>query len=99
MLIPATSTEYLHVSVTAPQGVDITGTPPKLAILPSTNRSNPVPDDWHTGDWTDGTQARLLIGPDGGTVTLTPGDYRVWINVDPPGVENIVRLSGYLGIT
>jgi hypothetical protein len=99
VLIPASSTEFLHVPVTAPQGVDITGTPPKLAVLPVTNRSNPETGDWHTGDWADGTEARLLIGPDGGAVTLSRGDYRVWVSFDPPGSENIVRLSGYLGIT
>lgn len=99
MLIPATSTEYLHVPVTAPQGVDITGSPPKLAILPAHNRSNPTVGDWKTGAWTSGPEVQLLIGPDGGAVTLTPGDYRVWVSFDPPGSENVVRMAGYLGIT
>lgn len=99
MLIPATSTEFVHVPVTAPAGVDITGTPPKLAVLPVTNRANPVTGDWHTGDWVSGPEARLLVGPDGGALTLTAGDYRVYVSFDPPGSENIVRLSGYLGIT
>jgi hypothetical protein len=98
VLIPASSTEYVHVPVTAPAGVDITGSPPKLAILPVTNRSNPETGDWHTGDW-DGTEARLLVGPDGGAVTLTAGDYRVYVSFDPPGSELIVRLAGYLGVT
>ncbi|GAX57317.1 hypothetical protein [Streptomyces olivochromogenes] len=99
MLIPATSTEYVHVPVTAPAGVDITGTPPKLAFLPVSNRDNPVTSDWQTGTWANGTEARLLIGPDGGALTLAAGDYRVYVSFDPPGSENIVRLSGYLGIT
>ncbi|MFF1547140.1 hypothetical protein [Streptomyces sp. NPDC058291] len=98
MLIPASSTEYLHVPVTAPVGVDITGTPPKLALLPVTNRSNPEPGDWHTGTWGDG-EALLLVGPGGGALTLTAGDYWVYVSFDPPGSENIVRMSGYLGIT
>ena len=99
MELPATSTEYVHADVTAPAGVDITGTPPKLAILPVSTRSNPAAGDWKTGDWTNGTTARLLVGPDGGALTLTAGDYKVWVSVDPPGSENIVRLSGYLGVT
>lgn len=99
MLIPATTTEYVHVPVTAPAGVDITGTLPRLAILPVHNRSNPETGDWKTGEWADGTEARLLVGPEGGALTLTPGDYRVYVSFDPPGSENIVRLSGYLGIT
>ncbi|MEU9436586.1 hypothetical protein [Streptomyces sp. NPDC048252] len=85
--------------MTAPAGVDVTGTPPKLAVLPVTNRANPESSDWHTGDWTDGTEARLLIGPDGGALTLERGDYRVYVSFDPPGSENVVRMSGHLGIT
>lgn len=99
MVIPASSTEFVHVTVTVPAGVDVTNTPPKLAILPVSNRDNPVPDDWHAGDWAEGAEARLLVGPDGGVVTLAKGDYRVYVSFDPPGSENIVRLSGYLGIT
>lgn len=99
MLIPASSTEYLHVPVTAPEGVDLTGVPVKIAVLPASNRSNPILGDWKTGAWTSGPEARVLIGPDGGAVTLTPGDYRVWITFDPPGSENIVRMAGRLSIT
>ncbi len=98
MMIPASSTEYLHIPVTAPVGVDITGSPPRIAILPVSNRTGPEAGDWHTGDWADGA-ARLLVGPDGGAVTLAEGDYRVYVGVDPPGAENIVRLAGYLGVT
>lgn len=99
MVIPASSTEYVHITVTAPTGVDVTSTPPKIAILPMSNRTNPGVADWHTGDWASATEARLLVGPDGGALTLTTGDYRVWVSVDPPGSENIVRLSGYLNVT
>lgn len=98
MVIPASSTEYIHVPVTAPAGVDITGTLPQLAILPVTNRNNPQPADWHVGEWADGSEARLLVGPDG-ALALTAGDHRVWVSFDPPGSENVVRMSGYLGIT
>lgn len=99
MVIPASSTEYVHVPVTAPAGVDVTGTPPKLAILPVANRANPQAGDWKIGAWANGTEARLLVGPDGGALTLTAGDHRVWVSFDPPGSENVVRLSGYLGVT
>jgi hypothetical protein len=99
VLIPSTSTEFLHVPVTAPAGVDITGTPPKIAILASTTRTNPEAGDWKTGDWTDDSEARLLVGPDGGAITLDPGDYRVWVTIDPPGSELIVRLVGYLSVS
>ena len=99
MELPATTTEYVRVPVTPPAGVDITGTPPKLAILPTSNRDNPTVDDWKIAAWASGPEARLLVGPDGGALTLTRGNYRVWVTFDPPGSENIVRMSGYLGIT
>ena len=99
MVIPATTTEYIHIPITPPTGVDLTGTLPKIAILPVSNRTNPGPTDWHTGEWATTTEARLLIGPDSGTLTLTAGDYRVWISVAPPGSEPIVRVSGYLNVT
>lgn len=98
MELPATTTEFIHVPVTPPVGVDITGTPPKLAILPVSNRNNPAAGDWMTGTWGSGPEALLLVGPDGGAITLTRGDYRVYVSFDPPGSENIVRQSGYLGI-
>jgi len=97
--LPATTTEFIHVTVTPPIGVDVTGTPPKLAFLPVSNRDNPTVSDWKTGAWTAGPEARLLVGPDSGAVTLARGDYRVYVSFDPPGSENIVRMSGYLGIT
>lgn len=96
MLIPGTSTEYIHVPVTTPAGVDLTGSPVKIAVVAHT--SAPSNAEWHTAEWSDG-DARILIGPDGGALTLTPGDYRVWVTFDPPGAENIVRRSGHLGIT
>lgn len=97
MLIPASSTEYLHIPVIAPEGVDLTGVPVKIAVLPVTNRANPVTADWKTAEWAPASTARILIGP-GGAQTLTAGDYRVWITFDPPGAENIVELSGHLGV-
>ncbi|GGV45784.1 hypothetical protein [Streptomyces spectabilis] len=95
MLIPASSTEYLHVPVTAPEGVDLTGAPVRIAVV--AHRDNPATSEWKTGVWDDG-EATLLIGP-GSTLVLTRGDYRVWVSVDPPGAENITRMSGHLGVT
>lgn len=95
MVIPATSTEYIHVPVTPPAGVDITGAPVRIAVV--AHRDDPATDDWHAADWVDNA-ARLLIGP-GSALTLSKGDYRVWINVDPTGSENIVRKAGILSVT
>jgi hypothetical protein len=96
VLIPASSTEYLHVPVTAPAAVDVTVFPVRIAVV--AHGDNPTGTEWHDAEWADG-KARLLIGPDSGALTLTAGTYRVWIAVDPPGVENLVRLAGTLTIT
>ena len=96
MLIPASSTEYLHVPVTAHTGADRAGSPERVAVVAHGDHPNEA--EWQPAEWVDGA-ARLLIGPDGGAFALTRGTYRVWIAVDPPGPENVVRLSGTLNIT
>lgn len=95
MLIPATSTEYLHIPVTLPAGFDTGVTPVRVAVV--AHRADPADSEWHMAEWV-GAEARILIGPTT-AVTLAPGDYRVWINIDPPGSENVVRKSGVLSIT
>lgn len=95
-VIPATSVEYLHVPVTAtPTGTNLTGTPVKIAVV--AHRANPDDDEWHTASWDNGA-ARILIGPST-SLTLAAGDYRVWIHIDPPGAEAVVRQSGILTVT
>ncbi|MFR9796617.1 hypothetical protein ACL02U_12035 [Streptomyces sp. MS06] len=96
MVIPASSTEYVHVPVTATDGTDLSSTTVKIAVV--AHRDNPSGSEWQTAEWAGG-DARLLIGPDGGALTLTAGDYRVWITFDPAGAENIVRLAGVLSIS
>ena len=95
MLIPATSTEYLHVPVTAPTGVDLTSAPVRIAVV--AHRTDPADNEWHTAEWA-GADARILVGP-GSDLELAAGDYRVWINVDPPGSEDIVRRAGILSVS
>ncbi|MGW0905015.1 hypothetical protein [Streptomyces sp. NPDC002853] len=95
MQIPASSTEYLKIPVTAAVGVDLTGSPVRIAAV--AHRDNPSGAEWKTAEWAGG-DARLLIGP-GSELVLARGDYRVWVSVDPPGAENITRVSGHLGVT
>lgn len=95
-VIPASSTEYLHIPVTAtPAGTSLTGVPVKVAAV--AHRNNPASDEWHTASW-DGTAARILIGPDTG-LELAAGDYRIWIHIDPPGAEVVIRRAGILTVT
>lgn len=99
MVIPASSTEYVTVTVTTqPAGVDLTGTPSRFAFLPDTRRSNPTAADWLTGEWDDADTARILVGPAGET-SLTRGSWHVWIEIDPPNDELVVRRAGTLTVT
>lgn len=99
MVIPASSLEYVNVTVsTAPAGVVLTGTAPQFAFLPDTNRGNPVTADWLTGEWEDSDTARILVGPTGGETSLTRGDWHVWVKIDPPNDEIVVRRAGTLTV-
>ncbi|MEU8525267.1 hypothetical protein AB0C77_06640 [Streptomyces sp. NPDC048629] len=97
MVIPASSLEYVSVTVAASPANAGLGSTPRFAFLPSGNRGNPEPADWLPGEWDGDTTARILVGP-GGDITLTPGDWRVWVRIDPPGEEDVVRLSGVVSV-
>lgn len=94
--IAATSTEYVHVNVVATiGGTAVTvASPPKLALL--LTATNPEPADWLTAEW-QGSWARLLIGPNGGAVTLEPGKYTLWISF-AAGLETPVYRAGSLTV-
>lgn len=98
MEIAATSTEYLHADVKAWIGGTVISiaTPPKFALLPASNGANPGATDWLTGEWLD-AWARILLGPNGGTITLDPGTYSVWINF-AAGLETPVIRAGTLTV-
>jgi hypothetical protein len=96
--LAASSTEYVHVNVVASiGGTPVTlAAPPKLAFLPVSSASNPVTEDWLAGEWS-GSWARLLLGPNGGTLTLEPGKYSVWITF-AAGLETPVYRAGVLTV-
>lgn len=98
MEIAATSTEYVRVTATSKvAGSSITlASPPKFAFLPTSTTSNPETADWLTGEWA-APQARILIGPAGGAVTLEPGEYRVWLSW-AAGTEAPVYRAGTLTV-
>lgn len=96
MEIAASSTEYVHIPVTATlDGSPVTLTdPPKIAIIAAS--SNPATGDWRTGTWA-GTNARLLVGPAGGT-QLAPGSYWAWVKFTA-GTETPVYRAGRIKVT
>lgn len=96
MLISSSSTEHVHVLVTAPAGTDLASLPVRMAVV--THDDAPAEDEWLEAEWSD-REALLLVGPNSTTQTLARGRYQVWINIDPPGAEDVVRLSGTLRIT
>jgi hypothetical protein len=96
--IAASSTEYVHVNVQAAiGGAAITlAAPPKLAILPVGSATNPAAEDWITGEWSE-SWARILVGPNGGAVTLSPGRYTVWVSF-AAGTETPVYRAGKITV-
>ncbi|MER5350599.1 hypothetical protein ABT093_09735 [Kitasatospora sp. NPDC002551] len=91
------STEYLQIPVTA--AVDPTGYPVQIALIASTAR--PAEPDWHPATWTtiDGIpHAQLLVGPDGGALTLTAGRWRPWLDIDA-GTEHPIIAAPAFDIT
>lgn len=74
--IAAASTEYVHATIQlAVGGTPIAPTDPELAIV--AHPHTPAEDDWWPAEMI-GRTARILVGPAGGVLTLTPGSYHVW---------------------
>lgn len=96
----ALTTEYVHVPVTATG--ELLGYPVFFAILAKGAR--PTDGDWIAGSWDPDVtsspfRARVLVGPEGGVMTLTKGaSYDVWVKVDD-NPETPIRLSGTITAT
>lgn len=87
--LPATTTEYLNIPV--PLAAQADG-PPDIAIVP--HKDNPDDTEWTPGEWA-GTDARILIGPEGGAIEADAGGYWIWIRFTA-GTETPVRRAGRL---
>ncbi|MFI8872473.1 hypothetical protein [Streptomyces sp. NPDC055243] len=96
MDLAAISTEYVKVTVVAKAGGATINpaVPPQFAFL-ATDVS-PEPGDWLTGEWL-APHARVLVGPNGGSVTLEPADYKVWIKF-AGGSETPIHRTGTLTV-
>lgn len=98
MQISASSTEYVKVQVAAVvNGTTIDPTSDTVQMAFPLRGALPVSGDWKAGSWeTVGTVrfARCLVGPSGGVVTLTAGQfYDCWLKVfDAP--ETVARRVG-----
>jgi len=89
------STRYCQVRVlaTLPDGsaYNPTADTVKMAFMPKPPDNVPGTSDWHSGSWAvagNGAYfAQCLVGPTNGGVSLTEGEYTVWIQIlDNPEV-------------
>lgn len=88
--IPASSTEYLHIPVTA--DVATSGFPVHVAIIPP--GSDPGVSDWKVAAW-DGDEVVVLVGPSQSIALTGHTTYVVWVKVTA-GIEIPVMRSGIL---
>lgn len=98
--ISSLSTQWIQVPVTElDSGIptDPTGNAVSLAFL--LGRANPQVSDWLSGQWQPDSVngqylAEVLIGPSPGLLTLTPGNYTVWIKVEASPETVIIQTGG-----
>lgn len=96
--IPASSRTYVDVSALVPTGAALDMI--EFAFLPASASGDPADEDWRTGGWfrtATKLVARILIGPGGGVLTLTPGTYQVWIRATS-APERVTDVAGHIVI-
>jgi hypothetical protein len=101
----ASSLEYVAVNVTAKEaGAFINPTADTVTMAFTENFADPVAANFKTASWeTDASTnpdtytALCLVGP-GGAVTLTPGDYTVWVKVVDTPESPIILVPGMLTV-
>lgn len=103
--LAAVSTEYVQVPMAAlSSGTPVDPTADTVTMAFLAGAGPPVSGDWKTASWdTDAStypptyRAQCLVGPAGGTVTLTAGVWSVWVKVaDSP--ETPVKHSGQIKV-
>lgn len=101
--LSALSTAYQAVTVEETvSGLPTDPTGNAVAFAFVLGRTDPTDDDWHDGVWdTEAVNgqyfANILVGPDGGAVTLTPGNWTMWVKVtDDP--QTFIGQSGTVNV-
>ncbi|MGW1998485.1 hypothetical protein [Embleya sp. NPDC001921] len=84
------STQWIKCDLTGPDTAAATA-----ARFAFTSGGRPATGDWHTAEIVDNT-ARLLVGPDGHTLTL--GTHKLWVEITAPP-ETITETTGLVVIT
>jgi len=105
LVISSASTEYVLAGVIATIGgtvIDPTGDTVEMAfVAPGVT---PSTGDWKTAGWEVNTvnqphtySVKCLVGPSGGTITLTPAAYDVWVRIhDLP--ETPIKKAGQVRV-
>jgi len=99
MKLAATSTEYVRVTAEsrAAGSVITPAAAPKFAFLPASTSDNPTAEDWTDGEW-NVPWARILVGPNGGALTLAAGEYSVWLTWTAGTETPVYRTGGTLTV-
>lgn len=88
--ISAQSTTYIASAVTNASGVNPTSDTVQFAFIgpyATVYQAAAYPPTtstvWYTGSWdpVDTSTAQILVGPNGGTVTLAAGGYQIWLRI------------------
>lgn len=98
--IYATSLEEVPVAVTPPPLVNPTGDTVQMAFLAAPPPTQPTALQWNVATWQSLNPpyiALCLVGP-GGTITLTAGQYYVWIKISA-SPEVPVKYCGILQVS
>jgi hypothetical protein len=98
--IYVTSLEEVPVTVTAPVGINPTSDTVQMAFLSVPPPTQPTSLQWNTAAWQSLSipyVALCLVGP-GGTITLTQGEWYVWIKVTA-SPEVPVKYAGLLQVS
>lgn len=104
--LSASATTYVRIPVYADNdGVQVNPTTytVNMAFIPVISNSVPGLSDWKAASWNTTAQggyvAQCLVGPSGGTITLTAGTtYNVWIQIIA-NPETFVANTGQVQIT
>ncbi|MGW7001415.1 hypothetical protein ACWGCW_00960 [Streptomyces sp. NPDC054933] len=97
-MLSALSTQYIQVPVTS-DAPNPSGYVVRMAFLPLGQQ--PGTSDWHTAQWVQtgtGWSAEVLVGPNGGAVTATPGMWVPWVRVTATP-EDVIESTGPIQVT
>jgi len=103
--IAASSTEFLIINGIKPFDpdspdalVDITTLDVFVAVVEHVvPLVEPESGDWVAAEWVNPRKVRIKIGPDGGAITRTEGEYDVWLRIDGTA-ESPKRKVGMLAV-